>query len=108
MFLTSSGSIPIAEEFAVKFAIETDQRLIFGLFDQWLVVAQNGSNGVIAIAAVVIGLLLGAGGVILFNQLRSRELQAKADGILEQAKVDAANLVRSGDVDAKEAALKQK
>lgn len=108
MFLTSSGSIPIAEEFAVKFAIETDQRLIFGLFDQWLVVAQNGSNGVIAIAAVVIGLLLGAGGVFLFNQLRSRELQAKADGILEQAKVDAANLVRSAEVDAKEAALKQK
>ncbi len=58
--------------------------------------------------AVVVGLLLGAGGILLFNQLRSRELQAKADGILEQAKTDAANLVRSAEVDAKEAALKQK
>lgn len=108
MFVTSFSSIPIAEGFAVKFAIETDQRFILGLFDQWLVVAQNGSNGVIPIVAVVVGLLLGAGGVVLFNQLRSRELQAKADGILEQAKVDAANLVRSAEVDAKEAALKQK
>lgn len=108
MFVTSLSLIPVAEELASKFAIEADQRLLLGLFDQWLVVAQNGSNGVIPIVAVVVGLLLGAGGVFLFNQLRSRELQAKADGILEQAKVDAANLVRSAEVDAKEAALKQK
>ncbi len=64
MFVTSFSSIPIAEGFAVKFAIETDQRFILGLFDQWLVVAQNGSNGVIPIVAVVVGLLLGAGGVV--------------------------------------------
>jgi len=62
----------------------------------------------IPVVAVVVGLLLGAGGILLINHLRSRELKAKADSILEQAKSDASNLVRSAEVDAKEAALKQK
>lgn len=73
-----------------------------------VLLGQAGGNGFVSLIAVVVGLLLGAGGILLLNHLRSRELKAKADAVLEQAKTDAANLVRSAEVDAKEAALKQK
>ncbi len=68
----------------------------------------QGSGGMIPIVAVVVGLVLGAGGILLLNQLRSRELKAKAESFLTQAKSEASNLLRTAEVDAKEVALKQK
>ncbi len=85
-----------------------------GELDRWSLVAQvsNGAaqsnSGIIAIVAMVVGLALGAGALLIVNQLRGRELKAKADAFLSQAKNTADNLVRSAEVDAKEAALRQK
>ncbi len=76
-------------------------------FGHWSLVAQSNS-GAIAIVAMVVGLVVGAGALLVVNQLRGRELKAKADSILSQAKTTADNLVRTAEVDAKEAALRQK
>lgn len=81
-----------------------------GDFDRWSLLAQSSgsSSGVIAIVAMVVGLLVGAGGLLLVNQMRGRELKAKADAVMSQAQTTADNLVRTAEVDAKEAALRQK
>lgn len=76
-------------------------------FDRWSLVAQSNS-GTIAIVAMVVGLVVGAGALLIVNQLRGRELKAKADAFLSQAKTTADNLVRTAEVDAKEVALRQK
>ncbi len=88
--------------------INTDALIAWGVdFGRWSLVGQI-DYGIMAIIAMVVGLLLGASGILLVNQLRSRELQAKADAMLANAQTAADNLVRSAEVDAKEAAVRQK
>ena len=88
--------------------VSTDALIAWGgEFNRWSLVGQS-DYGFTAIVAMVIGLLLGASGILLVNQLRSRELQAKADVLLANAQTAADNLVRSAEVDAKEAAVRQK
>ncbi len=88
--------------------IYTDALIAWGSdLDRWSLVAQI-DYGIIAIVAMVVGLLLGAAGILLVNHLRSRELQAKADALLANARTAADNLKRSAEVDAKEAAVRQK
>ncbi len=72
-----------------------------------LILAQ-GASGLVPIIAAVVGLLVGAAGVLLANMLRGRDIKAQARGILDQAKNDAANVVRASELEAKESALKQK
>jgi ribonucrease Y len=67
-----------------------------------------GETGLVPIASGVVGLLLGAGGILLVNYLRSRDLKAQAKSIIDQAKSDAANIVRSSQLEVKEAELAQK
>jgi ribonucrease Y len=71
-----------------------------------VLIGQNGS--LVPIVTGVIGLVLGAGGILLVNYLRSRDLKAQAKSIIDQATSDAANIVRSSQLEAKEAALQQK
>ncbi len=66
------------------------------------------TSGIVPIIASVIGLLVGAGLILLVNQLRVKDIKAQATAILDQAKNDAMNLVRAAELEAKEAALKQK
>jgi ribonucrease Y len=73
---------------------------------QLVLFAQNGS--LIPIVTGVIGLVFGAGGILLVNYLRSRDLKAQAQSIIDQATSDAANIVRSSQLEVKEAALQQK
>ncbi|MEZ6078805.1 MAG: ribonuclease Y [Pirellulaceae bacterium] len=77
-------------------------------FGHWSLVAQTSNSGIVAIVAMVVGLIVGAGALLIVNHLRGRELKAKADSFLAQAKTTADNLVRTAEVDAKEAALRQK
>ena len=88
--------------------VSTNALIAWGAeFDRWSLVAQS-SSGYIAIVAMIVGLVVGAGALLIVNQLRGRELKAKADAFLSQAKSTADNLVRTAEVDAKEAALHQK
>ncbi len=88
--------------------VSTNALIAWGVeFDRWSLVAQS-SSGYIAIVAMIAGLVVGAGALLIVNQLRGRELKAKADAFLSQAKTTADNLVRTAEVDAKEAALRQK
>ncbi|MFO0941038.1 MAG: ribonuclease Y [Pirellulales bacterium] len=58
--------------------------------------------------AGVIGLVAGAGAILLVNFLRSKDLKAQAQTIIDQAKGEAANIVRTSQLEVKEAALQQK
>lgn len=88
--------------------VSTDALIAWGgEFNRWSLVGQM-DYGITAIVAMVVGLLLGASGILLINQLRSRELQAKAETLLANAQTQADNLKRSAEVDAKEAAVRQK
>ena len=69
-------------------------------------IAQAGS--LIPIVAGVVGLVFGAGAILLVNFLRSRDLKAQAQTIIDQAKSDAANIVRTSQLEVKESALQQK
>lgn len=70
----------------------------------WL--AQSGD--LTPIIAAVVGLAVGAGGILLVNMLRGRDLAAQSKSILDKAAVDAANVLRSAELEAKEVALQQK
>lgn len=88
--------------------VSTDALIAWGgEFNRWSLLGQI-DYGITAIVAMVVGLLLGASGILLVNQLRSRELEAKAETLLANAQTTADNLVRSAEVDAKEAAVRQK
>ncbi|MEZ6137105.1 MAG: ribonuclease Y [Pirellulaceae bacterium] len=67
-----------------------------------------GQSNLTPIFASVVGLLVGVGCMLLVNYLRGRDIKTQADAILSQAKNDAANLLRSAELEAKEAALTQK
>ncbi|MCA9129247.1 MAG: ribonuclease Y [Planctomycetales bacterium] len=60
------------------------------------------------IIAVVIGLAVGAGGVLLVNALLSRGLKTQGQAILDKAQTDAQNIVRAAELEAKEKELQQK
>ncbi len=71
-----------------------------------LLLGQAGS--LIPIIAGVVGLVIGAGAILLVNYLRSRDLKAQAQTIIDQAKSEAANIVRTSQLEVKESALQQK
>jgi ribonucrease Y len=73
-----------------------------------LLLLGEGESSLVTIIALVVGLMVGVGGVLLMNMLRGRDYKAQAASLLEQAKSDAANVVRSAELEAKEAALAQK
>lgn len=77
-----------------------------GEFNRWPLVGQS-DYGLTAIVAMVVGLIVGATGILLVNQLRSRELKAKVDALLQNAQTSADNLLRAAEVDAKAAAVRQ-
>ena len=66
------------------------------------------ANGLGPVISAAIGLAVGAGGILLVNYLRGRDIKSRGDAILEQAKSDAANLVKAAELEAKEKALTQK
>ncbi len=72
----------------------------------FLLLGQAGS--LIPIIAGVVGLVIGAGAILLVNYLRSRDLKAQAQTIIDQAKSEAANIVRTSQLEVKESALQQK
>lgn len=71
----------------------------------WLI-AQEAS--VTPIIAAVIGVVVGAGLVLLVNLLRGRDLKSQAAVILDKAQADAQSLLRSAELETKEKALQQK
>lgn len=66
------------------------------------------AGNLVPIIAGVIGLVVGAGAILLVNFLRSKDLKAQAQTIIDQAKSEAANIVRTSQLEVKEAALQQK
>ena len=71
--------------------VSTNALIAWGVeFDRWSLVAQS-SSGYIAIVAMIAGLVVGAGALLIVNQLRGRELKAKADAFLSQANTTADN-----------------
>lgn len=60
------------------------------------------------IVGAVIGLIVGVGGILLVNFLRGRDIKSERQTVLDKANSDAANVVRSAELEAKEAALQQK
>lgn len=81
----------------------------FGLAElqtQFLLLGQ-GSNTP-AIVGGVVGIALGIGAILLVNFLRGRDIKSQAAAVLEKANVDAANVVRSAELEAKEKALQKK
>lgn len=69
------------------------------------VLAQQGLGNTIA---VVVGLLVGAGGVVLANILLGRNLTTQKKEVLEKASGEAANILKTAELEAKEVALQQK
>lgn len=65
--------------------------------------AQTGN--LVPIIAAVVGVVVGAGVLILVNVLRSKDLKAQAQAILDKAKSDGEALVRTSELEAKEKAL---
>jgi ribonuclease Y len=66
------------------------------------------ASGLTPILAAIVGLVVGAGLLILVNVLRGRDIKAQAQTILDQAKNDAGNVLREAELEAKESALKRK
>lgn len=73
---------------------------------QVLLMAQT--SGLASIITAAFGFAVGAGGILLVNFLRSRDLKAQAQSIIDRAKGEAATIVRSSQLEAKEAELQQK
>ncbi len=65
-------------------------------------------SGLTSIIAAVVGLIVGAGAILLVNWLRGRDVKSQVASLLDQAKSDAANVVRSAELEAKEKALAAK
>ncbi|WP_145087136.1 ribonuclease Y [Aureliella helgolandensis] len=61
-----------------------------------------------SVLPVLIGIIVGAGGLLLLNILRGRDLKAQAQAILEKAKSDGANVVREAELASKERTLQTK
>jgi ribonuclease Y len=96
----NAASLPhVSQEQLARLANSTHAHL-------WLL--GQGENGLIPIISAVIGLGVGAGGVLLVNMLRGRDIKSQAKSILDQANSDASNVLRASELEAKEAALKQK
>jgi ribonucrease Y len=72
----------------------------------WLLVSQT--NNLAVVVGGIVGLVMGAAAILLVNYLRSRDLKNQAQGVIDQAKNEAANIVRASQLEAKEAALQQK
>jgi ribonucrease Y len=72
------------------------------------IIAQGGSGGISPILAAIIGMVLGAGAIILMYYLRGADLKSQAQRIMNQAASDAENLKRSVELEAKESALQAK
>lgn len=71
-------------------------------------VGTSQAGSLIPIVAGIFGLVFGAGAILLVNFLRSRDLKAQAQTIIDQAKSEAANIVRTSQLEVKESALQQK
>lgn len=79
--------------------------ILFTDFDPlFLLIAQD--SNLIPIIAAVIGLFVGGGLVLAVNYLRGRDLKSQAAAILDKANGDAANIIRSAELEAKENELK--
>jgi ribonuclease Y len=63
------------------------------------------STSFVPIIAAVVGFVLGAGILILVNVLRSKDLKAQAQAILDKAKSDGEALIRTSELESKEKAL---
>ncbi len=72
---------------------------------QPLPLAQQGLGNIIA---AVVGLVVGAGAVLLINFLLGRNLATQSKEIIEKANSEATNIKRSAELEAKEIALQQK
>lgn len=66
------------------------------------------SSGLVPTLAAVVGVLVGGGALLLVNHLRGRDIQTQAAAVLDQAKSEAENLLRSAELEAKEKALQKK
>lgn len=73
-----------------------------------LLLLGEGESSLTTIISLVVGLIVGVSGVLLMNLLRGRDIKSQAASLLDQAKSDAANIVRSAQLEVKEAALTQK
>ncbi|GAB5401880.1 MAG: ribonuclease Y [Aureliella sp.] len=72
---------------------------------QSLPVAQQGLGNIIA---AVVGLVVGAGGVLLVNFLLGRNLATQSKEIIDKANGEASNIKKAAELEAKEIALQQK
>lgn len=69
-----------------------------------ILIAQDGN--LTAIIAAVVGLVVGAGILLLVNLLRKRDLEAQAQAIRDKAKSEAESILKTAELDSKERSMK--
>lgn len=71
-------------------------------------VAQQGNSSVLSIVVGIVALILGAVAYKLIDAAQGRDAKTRSQALLEKAQADAGNIVRAGELEAKEKALQQK
>lgn len=71
----------------------------------WLIAADTESNSSGSLIVLVVGLAVGAGIAFLVNFLMGKDAKSQSKRLLEQTKLDCDNLVKSAEIEKKEALL---
>ena len=79
----------------------------YQLLDNGLLAAGEYGPTAVMIAAIV-GIGLGGAAIKFIDILRKRDIKTQSQTMLDQAKADASNVIRSAELEAKEKALQQK
>ncbi len=74
----------------------------------YIVLAAGEFGGSAVLIAVIAGLVAGGAAIKFFDMLRKRDIKTQAQAMLDQAKADATNVIRSAELEAKEKALQHK
>ena len=100
----SSVQPPVVRSYANKVRLQLDTYLFL---DSGLLAAGEYGSTALLITALV-GLGLGGAAIKFFDILRKRDIKTQSQAMLDQAKADASNVIRSAELEAKEKALQQK
>ena len=82
-----------------------DQLDLVRATSSYLLLGQD--SGVVPVIAGVGGLAVGAGAILLMNQMRAKDLKAQAQAVLDKAAAESENIKKSAELAAKEESLKQ-
>ncbi|MCU0710447.1 MAG: ribonuclease Y [Pirellula sp.] len=81
------------------------QEIYWLIQSPWLIAADSESNSSSSLLVLVVGLLVGAGVAFLVNFLMGKDAKSQSKRLLDQTKLDCENLVKSAEIEKKEALL---